>query len=86
MGAGHPTTQLREARRLELVLRSGALPRPVSLESEQRIERSAPLYVAGLLLPAVASIASIAFFALLAFDRAQRRTARRRHSGAPAPA
>ena len=29
LGAGDPETQLREAKKLELVLRSGALPAPV---------------------------------------------------------
>lgn len=37
MGAGDPEAQLRDARKLELVLRSGALPAPISPSNEQRI-------------------------------------------------
>jgi preprotein translocase subunit SecD len=37
LGAGDPETQLREAKKLELVLRSGALPAPISPSNEQRI-------------------------------------------------
>lgn len=37
MGAGDPEVQLRDARKLELVLRSGALPAPISPSNEQRI-------------------------------------------------
>jgi len=37
LGAGDPDAQLREARQLELVLRSGALPAPISPSNEQRI-------------------------------------------------
>ncbi|AKT41709.1 protein translocase subunit SecD [Chondromyces crocatus] len=37
MGAGNVTQQLEDARKLELVLRSGALPAPISLSNEQRI-------------------------------------------------
>lgn len=37
MGAGDPEIQLRDARKLELVLRSGALPAPISPSNEQRI-------------------------------------------------
>ncbi len=37
MGAGDPEAQLRDARDLELVLRSGALPAPISPSNEQRI-------------------------------------------------
>jgi preprotein translocase subunit SecD len=37
LGAGDPEAQLREARQLELVLRSGALPAPISPSNEQRI-------------------------------------------------
>lgn len=37
MGAGDPETQLQDARKLELVLRSGALPAPISPSNEQRI-------------------------------------------------
>lgn len=37
MGSNDPTVQLRDARKLELVLRSGALPAPISPSNEQRI-------------------------------------------------
>jgi len=37
MGASDPEVQLRDARKLELVLRSGALPAPISPSNEQRI-------------------------------------------------
>ena len=37
MGAGDPEQQLDDARKLELVLRSGALPAPISPSNEQRI-------------------------------------------------
>lgn len=37
MGSGDPTVQLRDSRKLELVLRSGALPAPISPSNEQRI-------------------------------------------------
>jgi len=37
MGSGDPQIQLRDARKLELVLRSGALPAPISPSNEQRI-------------------------------------------------
>ncbi|MCH2108591.1 MAG: protein translocase subunit SecD [Polyangiaceae bacterium] len=37
MGAGDPQAQLRDARKLELVLRSGALPAPISPSNEQLI-------------------------------------------------
>ncbi|EYF07341.1 protein translocase subunit SecD [Chondromyces apiculatus] len=37
MGAGDVQQQLEDARKLELVLRSGALPAPISLSNEQRI-------------------------------------------------
>jgi preprotein translocase subunit SecD len=37
MGSSDPTVQLRDARKLELVLRSGALPAPISPSNEQRI-------------------------------------------------
>jgi len=37
LGAADPQTQLEEARQLELVLRSGALPAPISPSNEQRI-------------------------------------------------
>jgi preprotein translocase subunit SecD len=37
MGAGDPEKQKRDAKQLELVLRSGALPAPVRLVSEERI-------------------------------------------------
>lgn len=37
MGAQDPDIQLRDARKLELVLRSGALPAPISPSNEQRI-------------------------------------------------
>jgi preprotein translocase subunit SecD len=37
MGASDPEIQLRDARKLELVLRSGALPAPISPSNEQRI-------------------------------------------------
>ncbi len=37
MGAGTPEQQLRDAKKLELVLRSGALPAPISLSNEQVI-------------------------------------------------
>jgi preprotein translocase subunit SecD len=37
LGAGDPEAQLREAKALELVLRSGALPAPISPSNEQRI-------------------------------------------------
>jgi len=37
MGSGDPEAQLRDSRRLELVLRSGALPAPISPSNEQRI-------------------------------------------------
>ncbi|HEY2409852.1 MAG TPA: protein translocase subunit SecD [Polyangiaceae bacterium] len=37
MGSSDPEAQLRDARRLELVLRSGALPAPISPSNEQRI-------------------------------------------------
>jgi preprotein translocase subunit SecD len=37
LGSGDPEAQLRDARALELVLRSGALPAPISPSNEQRI-------------------------------------------------
>jgi preprotein translocase subunit SecD len=37
MGSSDPTVQLRDSRKLELVLRSGALPAPISPSNEQRI-------------------------------------------------
>ncbi len=37
MGSGDPEVQLRESKQLELVLRSGALPAPISPSNEQRI-------------------------------------------------
>ena len=37
LGSGDPEAQLRDARELELVLRSGALPAPISPSNEQRI-------------------------------------------------
>jgi preprotein translocase subunit SecD len=37
MGSGSPEQQLQDARKLELVLRSGALPAPISPSNEQRI-------------------------------------------------
>jgi preprotein translocase subunit SecD len=37
LGTANPETQLRDARKLELVLRSGALPAPISPSNEQRI-------------------------------------------------
>ncbi len=37
MGASDPQTQLEESRQLELVLRSGALPAPITPSNEQRI-------------------------------------------------
>ncbi|MEZ4231335.1 MAG: protein translocase subunit SecD [Polyangiaceae bacterium] len=37
MGSGDPQVQLERSRNLELVLRSGALPAPISLSNEQRI-------------------------------------------------
>jgi preprotein translocase subunit SecD len=37
MGSGDPEVQLRDSRKLELVLRSGALPAPISPSNEQRI-------------------------------------------------
>jgi preprotein translocase subunit SecD len=37
LGGGDPEAQLRDARKLELVLRSGALPAPISPSNEQRI-------------------------------------------------
>jgi preprotein translocase subunit SecD len=40
MGSGGPQQQLKEAKKLELVLRSGALPAPISPHSEQRIGAS----------------------------------------------
>ncbi|RYZ01746.1 MAG: protein translocase subunit SecD [Myxococcales bacterium] len=40
LGSGDPEAQLRDARQLELVLRSGALPAPISPSNEQRIGAS----------------------------------------------
>jgi preprotein translocase subunit SecD len=37
MGAGDPQAQLKDSRKLELVLRSGALPAPISPSNEQHI-------------------------------------------------
>ena len=37
MGSGDPEAQLRDSKKLELVLRSGALPAPISPSNEQRI-------------------------------------------------
>jgi len=37
MGSGDPQVQLRDSKKLELVLRSGALPAPISPSNEQRI-------------------------------------------------
>src|SRR5690606_38079378 len=37
MGSADPAVQLRDAKKLELVLRSGALPAPISPSNEQRI-------------------------------------------------
>jgi preprotein translocase subunit SecD len=37
MGSGNPEQQLQDSRKLELVLRSGALPAPISPSNEQRI-------------------------------------------------
>jgi preprotein translocase subunit SecD len=39
MGAGDPETQLHDARRLELVVRSGALPAPLHLVSEEVLRK-----------------------------------------------
>ena len=40
MGAGEPEQQLADARQLELALRSGALPAPVRLESEEKLPKA----------------------------------------------
>ena len=40
MGAGEPEQQLHDARQLELVLRSGALPAPLRLESEETLPKA----------------------------------------------
>ncbi len=37
MGAGSPEQQLEQAKKLEIVLKSGSLPAPISLSNEQRI-------------------------------------------------
>ena len=47
MGASDPQTQLEESRKLELVLRSGALPAPITPSNEQRIGPSLGLDAIG---------------------------------------
>jgi preprotein translocase subunit SecD len=68
LGDGSPEQQLHDARRLEAALDSGALPAPIALASEQRIERSTTAYLVGLLLPAAAALTSLVFFVLLALS------------------
>lgn len=63
MGASDPQAQLRDSRKLELVLRSGALPAPITPSNEQRIgpslgQSSIDLAVRGAL---VGSLAVFAF-------------------------
>jgi preprotein translocase subunit SecD len=63
MGASDPQTQLRDSRKLELVLRSGALPAPITPSNEQHIgpslgQSSIDLAVRGAL---VGSLAVFAF-------------------------
>ncbi len=71
LGAADPETQLRDARKLELVLRSGALPAPITPSNEQHIgpslgQDSITLGVRGAL---VGSIIVLAFM-LLYYRRA----------------
>ncbi len=66
MGSSDPQTQLRDSRKLELVLRSGALPAPITPSNEQHIgpslgESSISLGVQGAL---VSSILVLAFMVL----------------------
>jgi len=66
MGSGNPETQLRDSRKLELVLRSGALPAPITPSNEQHIgpslgESSINLGVRGAL---VSGILVVAFMVL----------------------
>jgi preprotein translocase subunit SecD len=39
MGAGEPERQLEDARRVELTVRSGALPAPIALSNEELLGR-----------------------------------------------
>lgn len=62
MGSGDPTAQLRDARKLELVLRSGALPAPITPSNEQHIgpslgQSSIDLAVRGALVGSMAVVA-----------------------------
>jgi preprotein translocase subunit SecD len=62
MGASDPAAQLRDSRKLELVLRSGALPAPITPSNEQHIgpslgQSAIELGVKGALLGAIAVIA-----------------------------
>lgn len=62
MGSGDPQAQLRDARKLELVLRSGALPAPITPSNEQHIgpslgQSSIDLAVRGALVGSMAVVA-----------------------------
>ena len=71
MGAGDPDAQLRESKNLEFVLRSGALPAPISPSNEQRIgpslgQDSIKLGIQG----AVGGITLVLLFMMVYYHRA----------------
>lgn len=71
LGTADPEAQLRDARKLELVLRSGALPAPISPSNEQRIgptlgKDAIDLGVEG----AIVGIALVLVFMLIYYQRA----------------
>jgi preprotein translocase subunit SecD len=71
MGSGDPEAQLRDSKNLELVLRSGALPAPISPSNEQRIgpslgQDSIKLGIQG----AVGGISLVLVFMMIYYQRA----------------
>jgi len=71
MGSGDPEAQLRDSKNLELVLRSGALPAPISPSNEQRIgpslgQDSIKLGIQG----AMGGIALVLVFMMVYYQRA----------------
>lgn len=67
MGSSDPQTQLRDSRKLELVLRSGALPAPITPSNEQHIgpslgETSISLGVRGALVSAMLVLAFMVLY------------------------
>jgi preprotein translocase subunit SecD len=71
MGSGDPEAQLRDSKNLELVLRSGALPAPISPSNEQRIgpslgQDSIKLGIQG----AVGGICLVLIFMMIYYQRA----------------